>query len=680
MLGPDLARRAVSQVIGNTVYDFSGRTATVYTDANATVLANIATYDPLNPTVIGATIANSQVTLSARDSRLPLFWFPDGVDTLYVRVSTLSHVWQITADVDARLDAVGTVVSGVSAPTGVAATDMANIQAAINALPTSGGIVQMQAGTYVLPVPGNPSLGCVNVGVNNTVFAGAGMGVTELKLADGASTNVTGIIRTPSGVQNSLITFRDFTVNGNKANKIGTPTIIGAFAGVSPMSTQTDTDILFLRVEIKNCTDYGFDPHERVTRLRIIDCISHDNDMDGFTLDGIYDFEMAGCSSYSNGRHGYNLVTGTAGGRITDCQAYGNGSNGFTAQNGAKQVAFTNCRARNNTGVGFLTDGVPQSAPQLDVVPGGRMTYTGCTNQTSGGHGWQLNASSENRLIGCESWDASQTTNAASSHYRVSENGSNYATRNTLVGCTWGSTAGNSNNPKYGVDEQSTNDGPTYVIGCSGTGTATGQLNLAHPTSAVSAAHNGTLGQHPATFAYANDSPTAHGLIEWNYPLDLLGASAGNVCVSGTIYGLRVDVQAGVQLAAINVMLGTAASGLTAGQCVAVVISSSGVELARTGDISGLFGTTGPVTLPLTAAFTPAAGAKLCVLLLFVGTTPPALVRSSATSVTGPNLGLSTTSPRRYFVVATGQTAVSTPVTMTGTTSTGAFTYWVGLS
>jgi len=45
-----------------------------------------------------------------------------------------------------------------------------------------------------------------------------------------------------------------------------------------------------IRVEIMNCTGYGFDPHERTTRLYMLGCISHNNGTDGammFTLDAV---------------------------------------------------------------------------------------------------------------------------------------------------------------------------------------------------------------------------------------------------------------------------------------------------------------------------------------------------------------------------------------------------------
>lgn len=201
--------------------------------------------------------------------------------------------------------------------------------------------------------------------------------------------------------------------------------------------------------------------------------------------------------------------------------------------------------------------------------------------------------------------------------------------------------------------------------------------NLADLASASAARTNLGLG---TSALYMNDVPANHGLVEWNYSLDVVGTSAGSVAAAGTVYGQRIDIQAGTVISNVVLLCGTAAAGLTAGQCVAVVINGSGVELARSGDISGLFGATGVVTIPLLSSFTPASGAKICVLLLFNGATPPGLVRSSATSVTGPNLGLSSTSPRRYFTAGTTQTAVATPITMSGTSSTGALTYWIGLS
>ncbi len=269
-----------------------------------------------------------------------------------------------------------TVITTIAAPTGVAATDTAAILAAC----TTGAIALMRPGTYVMKVPASPANGCISISNNNVVLAGCGSGVTTLKLEDGATADVTGIIRTASGVQNSKITFRDFTVDGNAANTIGSPEITGFYCGVTPNSTDTDTDITCENIEIKNCTAYGFDPHERTTRLRLVNCISINNGTDGahdgFTLDACYDSLVTSCIAAGNGRHGFNLVTASTDVVISGCQSYSNGSNGITLQNGAKRVVIAGNDIRSNTGYGIVINGTPQSGQQ-DNTPGGGHVVVG---------------------------------------------------------------------------------------------------------------------------------------------------------------------------------------------------------------------------------------------------------------------------------------------------------------
>lgn len=568
----------------------------------------------------------------------------------------------------------------VNAPTGVAATDQAAISTAIASLPAAGGVVQLQAGTYVLPAPASPADGCVSMSVNNSVLAGQGMGVTTLQVAAGTATAITGVIRTPGGVQNSRITFRDLSIDGNKANLVGAPAVIGAFCGVTPNSTATDTDIIFTNIEIKNCTEYGFDPHERTTRLRITDCIAHDNNLDGFAIDACYDSLIQGCVSYSNTRHGFNLVTASTRVRLDGCHAYANGSNGFTAQAGAKYVTFTGCTANGSTGAGFVFNGVPQ-AGQQDNTPGGIHVVEGCTASLSGTHGFQLVGCSQNTLTGCRSQDASQAAANTSDHYRLAESGASFSVNNSLTGCTWGQTSGVVNAAKYGVEEQTSSDGPTYALACSGAGTVTGTLNLLNATSLLSAAHNGVVNTHPIG-VYSPDLPSLHGYREWNWAPDLSGASAGVILVSGTIYGLRVDAQSGLLVSTITVNIASAGTSMTVNQCFASIIDgTTGTELARTANLNTVLQGSGITALPLVTPFTPTTGQRLGVMLLGNSTgTMPLLVRSSSTSATGPNAGLTSASPRRYFTAGTAQTTMPVGFTMASTTATGALTLWCALS
>lgn len=100
LLGPDLNGRMAYVASGAFLLSASGRTVTVYTDAGGTTLASIATYNGTNTP--GAVITGSTVTVDAY-SMIPRFWFPDGVDTVYVKIGS-GPVTAVNADYDARFD------------------------------------------------------------------------------------------------------------------------------------------------------------------------------------------------------------------------------------------------------------------------------------------------------------------------------------------------------------------------------------------------------------------------------------------------------------------------------------------------------------------------------------------------------------------------------------------------
>ncbi len=80
LVGPDEASRTVYTIVGGVLRSAAGLVATVYTDSGGTTLANILTQPG------GSTISGSQVTVDAY-SRMPLFQFPDAVDTVYTSVN-----------------------------------------------------------------------------------------------------------------------------------------------------------------------------------------------------------------------------------------------------------------------------------------------------------------------------------------------------------------------------------------------------------------------------------------------------------------------------------------------------------------------------------------------------------------------------------------------------------------
>lgn len=387
-----------------------------------------------------------------------------------------------------------TLLIQVAPPSGVAATDTTTIQTALDtAVTAGGGIVQLQPGTYLIQAPGTASSGGVRAG-NNTTLAGYGIGVTTLQVVAGTSAAITGVVRTPNGQQNSKVTVRDLTIDGNQANCTGTPAVIGFFAGVTPNSTLTDTDVALIRVEIMNCYQYGFDPHERVTRLYMLGCIAHDNGVDaahdGFTIDGCYDFRIVDCVSYNNGRHGINLVTASARGTVIGCESYSNGGSGIVLQNGAKDNVIIGNTVRNNSTDGIVVNGVPQSGEQ-DNTPGTNNEISGNLVELSGVHGIHLVAASGMVVVGNTVRDSSQTTNNTGIQIYLDESGTTYSTFNTVEANDLGVTAGVANAPKYGVREKTTNEDNNFVITNRSQGAQTAQISLLGTTSLALAAHNG---------------------------------------------------------------------------------------------------------------------------------------------------------------------------------------------
>ncbi|MEZ0262239.1 MAG: Ig-like domain-containing protein [Alphaproteobacteria bacterium] len=214
--------------------------------------------------------------------------------------------------------------------------DTAAIQAAIDAAAAAGGgEVYLPAGTYIVTGGEEASDGAIQIFDNITVY-GDGMGTTTIKLQDGSNDDITGILRTPTDVENHDICVHSLTIDGNRDNTGGK--VDGWFNGVSPGEPGTDTNITLQNVEIKDCSGYGFDPHEQTTNLIISDCISHGNGLDGFTLDFINGGIVQNCVAYDNDRHGFNIVTQSSEVSLINCIAYDNTGQGVVVQRGSEDV------------------------------------------------------------------------------------------------------------------------------------------------------------------------------------------------------------------------------------------------------------------------------------------------------------------------------------------------------
>ena len=209
------------------------------------------------------------------------------------------------------------------------------IQAAIDAAHASGGgIVYIPPGTY--GVGTNPDgNGCLHL-LDNVFLKGAGMGETSLRLMDGTSGIVTGMVRSPASEGTTNWGLSDLAIDGNKAHT--TAQVDGFYTGPRPGSTIQDQDVYVLRVDVHDVSRYGFDPHEQTARLSIKDSVAHGNGVDGFVLDFNFDAEVTGNASYGNGRHGFNVVTSSQDILLSNNVAHDNGSGGIVVQRGSENI------------------------------------------------------------------------------------------------------------------------------------------------------------------------------------------------------------------------------------------------------------------------------------------------------------------------------------------------------
>jgi parallel beta-helix repeat protein len=226
---------------------------------------------------------------------------------------------------------MATQTFSVAAPTGNARTDTDAIKAAIQAAhqayllnPSAGQVtVKLAPGTYIVTGnPTNPSAGPVELR-SGVSLVGEGMGETTIKLVDGFNARINGIVRTALETV-SNVSISDLTIDGNRANNAGHQA--GFISGIKEdESGRTQSDITISHVEIKNCTAYGFNPHELTYNVVIRDSVAHHNGLDGFVADAVVGGVYENNRSYSNDRHGFNVQNATQDLLLLNNKAYDNG-------------------------------------------------------------------------------------------------------------------------------------------------------------------------------------------------------------------------------------------------------------------------------------------------------------------------------------------------------------------
>jgi parallel beta-helix repeat protein len=196
--------------------------------------------------------------------------------------------------------------------------------------------VTLSAGEFIINGTGTASAGGVHIDSDVTFQGTVSGGVKQstITLDDAfTSADVTGIVRTVSQADVHDVTIRDLVIKGNGA--ASSNDVDGIYAGYLPSAGDPPAphvNITIDNVDVSQCSRYGIDPHEQLSNLTIRNSASHDNDVDGFTLDFIEGGTIENNVAYNNGRHGFNVVTGTSDVALRNNTAHDNGGNGLVIQ------------------------------------------------------------------------------------------------------------------------------------------------------------------------------------------------------------------------------------------------------------------------------------------------------------------------------------------------------------
>jgi len=332
--------------------------------------------------------------------------------------------------------------------------DTAAIQAAIDAAYVAGGgTVYLPAGEYRVSGGEEPSDGCLML-KSNVYLVGAGMGETVIKLVDGSDQKITGLVRSAYGEETSNFGMSDLTLDGNRDNTTGK--VDGWFNGYIPGQEGADRDVTLERVEIREMSGYGFDPHEQTINLTIRDSVAHDNGLDGFVADFQIDGVFENNVSYDNDRHGFNVVTSTHDFVLSNNVAYGNGGAGVVVQRGSYDLAHP---------ANILIEGGSYYDNGLEGVLiklSNNVTVQDAEIYGNGSSGVRVYGAQEVQILDNQIHDNAQNggypeITLQSYDDTAGVSGNFYATVNTWIE---GNVIGGSANSTYGIQER--NDGTDY--------------------------------------------------------------------------------------------------------------------------------------------------------------------------------------------------------------------------
>jgi parallel beta-helix repeat protein len=355
-------------------------------------------------------------------------------------------------------------------------------------------------------------------------------------------------------------------------------------------------------------------------------------------------------------------------------------------QEGSKDCVLSGCSARDNAGDGIRIDGTGKPG-QLDPTRGYNNAVKDCTVLRSGQHGIHLSGATGQHISGNTVRDSSQRASGQYSHVMLDVAGAVPSTGNTITGNDLGMTPGVSRVPQYGICEVGGGD-YNMAVANQLSGPAVGpMLRLRGAHSLGYAAHNGTAGEHPHTFAYAFDNPGFHGFTEWNFPPLLCGSSV-QPPVTGIIYLLAMNIQNTGPLSAVHLFMSHAGYGLTAGQnlvgCYQVEAGQATLlaSVDQTAAWSDARLNGHAVAAQLSTPLAVTAGAVILFGVLSNGTQPPAFSRAPGPTGLAANASLGNDRPYRVSICR-GTELTSLPATIelaAGTTAADSLPFWIAAS
>ncbi|MBA1288904.1 glycosyl hydrolase family 28-related protein [Pseudomonas japonica] len=160
------------------------------------------------------------------------------------------------------------------------ADDTRAIQQAINAAASAGGgEVWVPPGTYLVSGP-NADGACVTL-KTNVHLVGSGPAETVLKLADGSSSSIDGIVRA-SALHNTLnASVANLTIDGNQSQTSGT--VHGLVTGTDTNLDAHTINFAVSSVVMANCSGDGLLANALTIDLQVSDSLAADNGNDGFS-------------------------------------------------------------------------------------------------------------------------------------------------------------------------------------------------------------------------------------------------------------------------------------------------------------------------------------------------------------------------------------------------------------